>query len=103
MQAEAHRLARQEGFHPLGERVRGLFGGVVDEHLALAAVFAGFLARDHEFLALELLEQAIGVVGVNLPGLTQAHAHAVGQVPAVAGPLQDETQQDAPHGGGTAA
>ena len=103
VQAEAHRLARQQGLHPLRERVGGLRGGVIDEHLALAVVFAGFLARDHQFLALELLEQAVGVVGVDSPGLAQAHAHAVCQVAAVTRTLEHESQQDASHRSGPAA
>src|SRR3984957_1868579 len=54
VQPKAHWLARQQGFHPLGQRIGGLRGGVINKHLALAVVFASFLARDHQFLALEL-------------------------------------------------
>src|SRR6185437_8273342 len=67
-----------------------------DEMCTAFVAALGLRARQRETCVLQLLEQPVDVVGVDAPGLAEAHREAVGEVAAVPGSLEKEPEQGAP-------
>ena len=72
---------------------------MVDEVHAPVIAAQRLVSRCRQAGLLELLEQAVDVVGVYAPGLAEAHREAVREIPAMAGALEQQTQQRTPQRG----